>query len=75
MAPTRKGASTCGSSVHTGIFKPDVAAVLRVEPVLTVGEAARLAAGTLSVVRAIEEGDVLVSNVTKPGISLAKLLT
>jgi hypothetical protein len=55
-------------SVHAaGVLEPHVAAVLGVEPVLAVGEAAGLAAGALSVVGAVKEGDVLVADVAEPG--------
>jgi hypothetical protein len=53
-------------SLHAGVLEPHVAAVLRIEPVLAVGEAAGLAAGALSVVGAVEEGDVLVADVAEP---------
>lgn len=54
------------NSVHARMLEPHVAAVLGIQPVLAVGEAAGLAARALVVVGAVDEGDVLVANVAEP---------
>lgn len=53
------------------MLEPDGAAILRIEPVLAVCEAAYLAARALAVVGAVEEGNVLVTDVAEPGLVLA----
>jgi hypothetical protein len=58
---------------HANVLEPDRPAVVPVEPLLPVGEAARLAAAALGRVGAVEKGYVLVSNVAEPAMMLARV--
>jgi hypothetical protein len=49
------------------VLEPVRAAILTVQPSLSVSEAALSAALALGRVRAIEEGDMLVANILEPG--------
>jgi hypothetical protein len=55
-----------GHSVHADVFEPQRSAVLAIQPLLTIGETACDASLTLRAVRAVEEGYMLVSDVSKP---------
>jgi len=62
-------------SVHADILEPQGPAVFFVEEGLAVGEAASDATGAFGIVGAVEEGDVLVADVTEPRQALASLAT
>jgi hypothetical protein len=54
------------SSVHANIFEPQRSTVFPVQPLLTVCEPTSNTARTLWTVRAVEEGYVLISDVSEP---------
>jgi hypothetical protein len=55
-----------GGLVHADVFEPQRSAVLAVEPLLAVGEAAGDAALAFGAVGAVEEGYVLVAYISEP---------
>ena len=59
--------------IHPNVFEPERSAVLLVQELLAVSEAAGYAAFAFRVVGAVEEGDVLIADVAEPGLLLVGL--